>query len=87
MKMKFCKRECTVKVFIKRINDWIPFETNEDNTKITYLFRGKEYTILWPKHQESGKLIEQSIDNILDVEMLEDDMKYYRATMKFKGRE
>ncbi len=85
--MKFCKRECTVKVFIKRINDWIQFETNEDNTEITYFFRGKEYTILWPKHQESGKLIEQNIDNILDAEMMNDDMKYYKQAMQFKGRE
>lgn len=85
--MKFCKRECTVKVFIKRINDWIQFETNEDNTEITYFFRGKEYTILWTKHQESGKLIEQNIDNILDAEMMNDDMKYYKQAMQFKGRE
>ena len=87
MKMKFCKRECTVKVFIKRINEWISFETNEDKTEITYFFRDNEYTILWPKHQESGKLIEQSIDNILDAEMIEDDMKYYKQAMQFKGRE
>lgn len=87
MKMKFNGRECIVKVFIKRINEWIPFEHNEEQTEITYIFRGKEHTILWPKHQESGKLIEKDINDILDVEMINDDMKYYRATMKFKGRE
>lgn len=87
MKMKFNGRECILKVFIKRINEWIPFETNEDKTEITYIFRGNKYTIFWPKHQESGKLIEQSIDNILDAEMIEDDMKYYKQAMQFKGRD
>lgn len=84
MKMKFNGRECTLKVFIKRINEWIPFETNEDNTEITYVFRGKEYTIFWPKHHESGKLIEQDINNILDAEMINDDMKYYKQSLQFK---
>lgn len=82
--MKFCNRECIVKVFIKRINDWIMFETNEDNTVITYIFRNKEHVISWPKHQESGKLIEQDINNILDAEMIENDMKCYKETLKFK---
>ena len=85
--MKFCNQECTAKVFIKRINDWITFETNEDKTFITYMFRNKEHIISWPKHQESGKLIEQDINNILDAEMIENDMKYYKETMQFKGRE
>ncbi|MBR3571476.1 MAG: hypothetical protein IKL15_02285 [Mycoplasmataceae bacterium] len=62
------------------------FETNEDNTVITYIFRNKEHVISWPKHQESGKLIEQDINNILDAEMIENDMKCYKETLKFKWK-
>jgi hypothetical protein len=69
----------------ERTNEWIQFElVSEEPRTWKYSFRGCDYFITQDTNEFIYKKITNEINNILDAEMLEDDMKYYKQSLQFK---